>query len=81
MLNHHSSRLARRFSTLAVLVAALAALSYSPGERKALATTPNGQAASSANTSYECVRGFNPDTGDCAIICCDETSCSITPCH
>jgi hypothetical protein len=72
MLKHH----ARRLITLSVLVAALAVLSSSPVERKALATPPNQQVVPSTPTSrgWFCVQTLDP-WGNCMMVCCSETAC------
>jgi hypothetical protein len=73
MLKH---RLTRRLSTLFMLVAVLAAVSV---ERKAVATTASHQAASSAATGTYCILAED-ESGNCAILCCDNDGCSVTPC-
>ena len=79
MLNHHARRLARRLFTLFVLVAALAALSSSPVERKAAATTSNQQTASVSSTSRSC--SYETDEwGQCVMICCDRFKCVRSLC-
>ena len=73
-------RLTRKLFTLLVLVAALAALASSPVERKAVATTPNTQAAPASRTSrtWYCERRMNDET--CVWYCCSDSGCWESPC-
>lgn len=73
MLKHHAGRLARRLSTLFMLVAVLAALVASPVE--ATRNRPNG----STNRGPYCQREISSD-GVCVEICCTGAGCMATSC-
>jgi hypothetical protein len=79
MLKHHSRRLARRLSTLFMLVAVLTALASSPVDRKAIATTQSSQAASSATAGLRCWFKTGP-SGECVMVCCGLAGCTENPC-
>jgi hypothetical protein len=68
MLKHHARRLARRLIILLALVAALAAASPGPVERKA-------QAAGEI-----CYTDFSPENGGCIRTCCGPGYCYSEQC-
>jgi hypothetical protein len=73
MLKHHAGRIARRLSTLFMLVAVFAALASSPVE--AAKNRPNG----STNKGPFCEREISPE-GFCVEICCTGSGCMATSC-
>lgn len=66
MLKHHAGRLARRLSTLFMLVAVLAAVASVP-------------AASTNRKGPFCQREISPE-GFCVEICCTGAGCMATSC-
>ena len=84
MLNHHTQRLTLRLMILFLMVAALLWPSPSSAERKALTSTPNQQvvpvSAPNLGSHWECFYTFDPDTGQCAYVCCSGSYCVVDGC-